>query len=117
MNIPFEDSQKQFAQLKPESDLYTKIIAPLFAEFGKEVQKILVASTEKISLMPKALYVLEPNAGNTITNLFKHSSLLINNQTYPITPALFDAKAPIQFSPSIDKSKLAPFVMAVATLT
>lgn len=117
LNIPLEDAQKQFLQLKTDSDLYTKIISPLFNEFSKELQKILVASTEKISMMPKELYVLEQNASVTLAGLFKHSSLLIANQTHSITPALFDAKAPLQFSPALDKTKLTPFVMAVATIT
>lgn len=116
LNIPLEDAQKQFAEIKLDSDLYSKIVAPLFIEFSKEIQKILIASTDKINLMPKSLYVLESDLVGSIAHLFRNSTLLINSQTYEITPALLDAKAPLQFAPAIDKSKLTPFVMAVATL-
>jgi Tfp pilus assembly PilM family ATPase len=115
LNIPFEDAEKQLSSMKTNSDLYEKIVGPLFGEYSKEVQKILVASTEKISLMPKALYILEQDSEGVLTNLFKHSSLLLNSQTYQITAALFDPKSPLKFAATIDKAKLTMFVGSIAT--
>ncbi|MFA6005031.1 MAG: pilus assembly protein PilM [Patescibacteria group bacterium] len=115
LNVPAEDAEKQLATMKTSGDLYEKIISPLFAEYSKEVQKILIASTEKISLMPKALYVMEPDPEGVITNLFKNSTLMLNNQTFQITAALFDAKSPLKFAATVDKTKLTMFVGSIAT--
>lgn len=73
LNLPFEDAARELMKLNIDSDIAKKIIIPLFTEYSKEVQKILLASTEKIGIVPKVMFVYG-DAMNTFVNLLKQSN-------------------------------------------
>lgn len=57
LNVPYDDALKEFRKLTLGTDISNKVIQPLFAEYSREVQKILISSTEKIGIVPKVVLV------------------------------------------------------------
>lgn len=76
LNVPMNSAIDLFTKI-PRTDLnYQKVIVPVFAEFAKEVRKILMLTLEKLGTIPQNVYLYSPNAINTFCNLFKDNALL-----------------------------------------
>lgn len=100
LNIPIETATQMFINLKNTDLHYEKIIKPIFAEYAKQIQKILVTALEKIGTLPSHVYLYSNQGTETYNLLFKdhpmlqqYSILILNrisqdlvNIRFPSTP-------------------------------
>ncbi|MEK9179033.1 MAG: pilus assembly protein PilM, partial [Patescibacteria group bacterium] len=84
LNLPYVDAVKELRKLNVDSDIAKKVIVPLFGEYSKEIQKILLASTERIGIVPKVMYVYGDSM-YTFISLLKQSNAGAGIDILPFT--------------------------------
>jgi type IV pilus assembly protein PilM len=66
MNLPESEAEALFNSDSETNEDVKTILRPLFTEYGKEVQKIVLNSAERIGTIPKKIYVNSINSTDTI---------------------------------------------------
>lgn len=81
LNVPTNSAKQMFANLKTADVHYEKVIKPVFAEYAKQVQQILMVALEKIGTLPTRLYLYSSQADNAYSLLFKDHPALSQYNT------------------------------------
>lgn len=113
LNLSLTDSLKTFSTLKLGTDLYEKIIKPLFLEYSKEVQKVLLASTKRIGIMPSAIFVYGESA-EIFSLLFKQMNFLSNIYVFSLTEK--SLKKQVFFESIVDKQPINTYIPLISTV-
>ncbi len=113
LNLSLTDSIKTFSSLKTDTELYEKIIKPLFLEYAKEVQKILLASTKRIGVMPSSIFVYGEQTA-VFSMLLKQMNFLSNTYVFSLSEKAF--KKQVIVESAVDKQPVVNYLPLISTV-
>ena len=97
LNVPIETAKQIFTTLKSTDLNYEKVVKPIFAEYAKQIQAILIAALEKIGTLPSRVYLNSNQGSQTYALLFKDHPMLQQYQVLSlsnVTQEIIRAKFP-----------------------
>ena len=114
LNIPSNTAKEMFNTLKPEDLNYQKIIKPVFAEYAKQIQKILMSALEKIGTLPTRVYLYSSQIAGSYQLLFKDHPMLQQYNTVNLN-TITSEQTDIKF-PEALKTKLGYYLVPLGAI-
>jgi len=78
LNLSYIQALEMFKVIKETDDNYLKILNPLFTEYSKEIQKILLSASSKLGTVPKQIFLNSEIGTLPFMPLFKNAPGLAN---------------------------------------
>jgi Tfp pilus assembly PilM family ATPase len=114
LNVALPQAAEIFTSLKSENPHYQKIIKPVFAEYAKQMQKILMVAMDKIGTMPSTIYLHNSSYSQVYSLMFKDHPMLQQYQVVDLRQQPF-AKTAISLAPEV-KANAGDYLIPIGAL-
>jgi len=114
LNIPRESAKEMFKSSAQTDENVTKILSSVFAEFAKEINKILLSALDKLGALPKQIYLYSHGNESTFINLFATNPILQPYQVLPFQKLVVDSTK-VKTDPSL-ALKLNQFLVSLGAV-